>query len=300
MLRQRNELHLAQCDPQTGRPFDLHDQLISVRNAGAHFAAVNRHVGDRGLRAFAQPGVDFIDRGEQHGLEFVERVSLPFLQGIGEAECGYARDVRAGHRGSLHVAVIRSVARFGAKRRKDAGFLPTAQTARFAAGSRDITAGTVVGIIGRQVVGRERGDGDIITIACRIAGHGCRFVAGGKNDQSAVEGLAVLLGGEVLKRLVIHRRLFDEHVVRRVYSRLDAPRALEDGGTVIRGVFYGTARHEGVTRQVSREDLTRHETHTVSLARTSGHAADADAVVIDGGYRARNVRSVSRIALLTP
>ena len=64
---------------------------------------------------------------------------------------------------------------------------------------------------------------------------------------------------------------------------------------MIRGVFYGTARHEGVTRQVSREDLARHETHTVSLARTSGHAADADAVVIDGGYRARNVRSVSRM-----
>lgn len=69
---------------------------------------------------------------------------------------------------------------------------------------------------------------------------------------------------------------------------------------MIRGVFYGTARHEGVTRQVSREDLTRHETHTVSLARTSGHAADADAVVIDGGYRARNVRSVSRIAPSAP
>ena len=62
---------------------------------------------------------------------------------------------------------------------------------------------------------------------------------------------------------------------------------------MIRGVFYGTARHEGVTRQVSREDLARHETHTVSLARTSGHAADADAVVVDGADRTCDMRAVA-------
>ena len=69
---------------------------------------------------------------------------------------------------------------------------------------------------------------------------------------------------------------------------------------MIRGVFYGAARHEGVARLVAREDLARHQTHAVSVARTSGHAADADAVVIDGGHRARYVRSVARIALLVP
>lgn len=67
---------------------------------------------------------------------------------------------------------------------------------------------------------------------------------------------------------------------------------------MVGGVLDRTAHDEVGGVRGAGEDLARHDLHAVAVARASGHARYAEPVVIDRGDRARDVRAVSRIAVL--
>jgi len=286
---QGHELLGADLGPQAGCPFDLHEQLVRVDRPGTHLLAV---VGQykAGFRT-VEIGFHIVHRGEDHGLEFVEREFLSLFQRIGEPERRDARNVRAGHRRTLHEAVIGTVVfrQLGRNRRQDfgVGLGRIGTDLIVAAGSRDIAARAVIGVIGRQVIGRERGHGDIIVVSPRVARHGSSIVAGGKDDHAAADGIAVLRFDEILDGIVLHARAALIGAVRSIGSRLASERTLDDRSSVVGGILDGFGGSGDSPRSgvVAREYLARHEFHPVVAPRAAGHAANADAVVIDGGHR---------------
>ena len=66
---------------------------------------------------------------------------------------------------------------------------------------------------------------------------------------------------------------------------LASERTLDDRSSVVGGILDGFGGSGDSPRSgvVAREYLARHEFHPVVAPRAAGHAANADAVVIDGG-----------------
>ena len=108
MFREGDEFQFAGPDFQAGRPFDLHQQLVGIDQPRAHLAAVVLEVEfSAGGLGPLELRVDVVYRCEQHRDELLARESFAFGQRIGEPQRGHARHMRAGHRRSLQVAVVR-------------------------------------------------------------------------------------------------------------------------------------------------------------------------------------------------
>ena len=223
---------------------------------------------------------------------------LAFCHGIGEAECGDARYVRAGHRGSLHIAVIRTLVHFRRHRRKyRSGRI--ACNVSVAARRRDVTAGAVVGVACRQEVGRERGYRNIIAERPGVPGTVECVVAGREDDQTAVYRVAVRRGDEIGECVMLRFGFFGVLVVGGVATALDTHRALDDRSTVVGRVFECPCHDGRRARTCCRtgQGLARHEPYTVVVARAARYSADTDAVVVDRCYRACGMRPVTGVAV---
>ena len=223
---------------------------------------------------------------------------LAFCHGIGEAECGDARYVRAGHRGSLHIAVIRTLVHFRRHRRKyRSGRI--ACNVSVAARRRDVTAGAVVGVACRQEVGRERGYRNIIAERPGVPGTVECVVAGREDDQTAVYRVAVRRGDEIGECVMLRFGFFGVLVVGGVATALDTHRALDDRSTVVGRVFECPC-HDGRRARTccgAGQGLARHDPYTVVVARAARYSADTDAVVVDRRYRACGMRPVTGVAV---
>lgn len=112
--------------------------------------------------------------------------------------------------------------------------------------------------------------------------------------------ITVLRFDEILDGIVLHARAALIGAVRSIGSRLASERTLDDRSSVVGGILDGFGGSGDSPRGgvVAREYLARHEFHPVVAPRAASHAANADAVVIDGGHRTGHMCPVPRIAFV--
>ena len=96
MFRKGDKLQFAGLDFQTGRSFDLHQQLVGIGQTRTHFAAVFFEI-DRPAGGFGpfKPRVDVVHRGEQHRNKLLAREVFALGQRIGKPQSGLSRNMRS-------------------------------------------------------------------------------------------------------------------------------------------------------------------------------------------------------------
>lgn len=256
---------------QARRTLDLHEQLVGVRETRTHLAAVvlQGDLGSRGLGTL-ETRVDLVYSRQEHRNELVTRVVLSLAQGVGETQRRNTRHVGAGHRRSLHVAIVRT-GQFRAGRGKYAGAFAAREADDLTAGSCNVATLTVAGVVGRQAVGADRRYRDALAVAAREVRDILRLVSGRVDGQTAVHGCTVVLCHEVAKCLDLQRRVLFVLTVGGEVGR-STVRALENRCSVVGCILDGPA--DNLVRRVghTREYLARHQAYAVAVARTAGHA----------------------------
>ena len=239
--------------------------------------------------------VDLVYRGQEHRNELVTRVVLSLAQGVGETQRRNTRHVGAGHRRSLHVAIVRT-GQLRAGGREDTGAFAAREADGLTAGSCNVATLAVAGVVGRQAVGADRRYRDALAVSAREVRDVLRLVSGRVDGQTAVQGCTVVLCHEVEQSLDLQRRVLFVLTVGGEVGR-GTVRALEDRCSVVGCILDGPA--DNLVRRVghTREYLARHQAYAVAVARTSGHSGYADTVVVHGGDGSGHVRAMARVSV---